>query len=127
MEMVLRLKSPRVHCEILVANWPPEAHLRWAIMRCVHRGANRSALMTRQASFLVQAFNDSKNGRLKPNPPVACGSAEGARRTAERLSLSHAGVVAFSVTSDSETGDCDDQPKIFYRAGQLPIEFDSMP
>jgi hypothetical protein len=83
--------------------------------------------MTREASFVVQAFNDSKGGRLTPNPPIACRSADLARRTAERLSLSHAGVVAFSVTSDSETGDYDDQPMIFYRAGQLPVEFDSMP
>jgi hypothetical protein len=81
----------------------------------------------REATFLVQAFNTAKGGRLKPSPPVACKSAQGARRTAERLSLSHAGVVAFSTTSDSETGDYDDQPTIFYRAGQLPLEFDSMP
>ena len=83
-------------------------------------------IMTRESTFLVQAFN-SKGGRLKPNPPVACKSADGARRTAERLSLSHEGVVAFSVTSDPDTGDYDDQPTIFYRAGQLPSEFDSMP
>jgi hypothetical protein len=83
--------------------------------------------MMRETTFLVQAFNNSKGGRLKPNPPVACKSADGARRAAERLSLSHLGVVAFSVTSDSDTGDFDDQPTILYRAGQLPEEFDSMP
>jgi hypothetical protein len=82
--------------------------------------------MTRESTFLVQAFN-SNGGRLKPNPPVACKSADGARRTAERLSLSHVGVIAFTVTSDPDTGDYDDQPTIFYRAGQLPVEFDSMP
>jgi hypothetical protein len=87
----------------------------------------RIGTMTREATFVVQAFNDSKGGRLKPTPPIACRSADVARRTAERLSLSHVGVVAFSVTSDSETDDYDDQPMIFYRAGQLPIEFDSMP
>jgi hypothetical protein len=83
--------------------------------------------MTREATFLVQAFKDSKGGRLKPSPRVACKSAEGARRTAERLSLSNVGVVAYSITPDSETGDYGDQPTIFYRAGQLPVEFDSMP
>jgi hypothetical protein len=81
----------------------------------------------REETFLVQAFNNSKGGRLKPNPAIACRSAEGALRTAQRLSLSHIGVVAFSVTSDSDTGDHDDQPTIFFRAGQLPAEFDSMP
>lgn len=83
--------------------------------------------MTRESTFLVQAFNNSRGGRLKPNPPVACKSADGARRTAERLSLSHVGVVAFAVTSDPDTGDYDDQPTIFYRSGQLPEEFDGMP
>ena len=83
--------------------------------------------MTREPTFLVQAFNDVKGGRLKPNPLVACKSADAARRAAERLSLSYAGVVAYSITSDSETGDYDDQPTVFYRAGQLPEEFDSMP
>ena len=84
-------------------------------------------LIMREATYLVQAFNTSKGGGLKPNPPVACKSADGARRTAERLSLSHVGVVAFSIMSDPETGDYDDQPAIFFRAGQLPLEFDSTP
>ncbi|GAC1343521.1 MAG: hypothetical protein NVS2B1_04890 [Bradyrhizobium sp.] len=83
--------------------------------------------MTRESTFLVQAFNNSKGGRLKPNPPVACKSADGARRTPERLSLGHVGVVAFAVTSDPDIGDYDDQPAVFYRAGELPAEFDSMP
>jgi hypothetical protein len=83
--------------------------------------------MTRKATFLVQAFNESKGGRLKPSPAVACKSEDDARRTAERLSLRHVGVVAYSITSDAETGDSDDQPAIFYRAGQMPVEFDSMP
>ena len=83
--------------------------------------------MTREATFLVQAFSDGKGGRLKAMAPVACRSADGARRTAERLSLSHIGVVAFSTTSDQDTGDYDDQPTIFYRAGLLPEEFDAMP
>ena len=83
--------------------------------------------MTRVTTFLVQTFDNSKGARLKPDAPVACRSADGARRTAERLSLSHIGVVAFSVPSDPETGDYDDQPTIFYRAGQLPAEFDGMP
>jgi hypothetical protein len=82
--------------------------------------------MTRESTFLVQAFN-SKGGRLKPNPPVACKSADGARGTAERLSLCHVGVIAFTVASDPDTGDHDDRPTIFYRAGQVPAEFDSMP
>jgi hypothetical protein len=83
--------------------------------------------MTIDTTFVVQAFNNGKDGRLCATARVACGSADGARRTAERLSLSHIGAVAFTIRSDSETGDCDDQPTIFYRAGQLPTEFELMP
>ena len=83
--------------------------------------------MSSVTTFLVQAFNNGKGGHLKANAPVACRSADAARRTAERLSLNNLGVVAFSVTSDSETGDYDDQPTVFFRAGQLSPEFDSMP
>jgi hypothetical protein len=85
------------------------------------------AFMTRQTTFLVQAFNSSKGAGLKANAPVACRSAESARRTAERLALNNLGVVGFSVTADPETGDYDDQPTVFFRAGQLPSEFDLMP
>lgn len=41
--------------------------------------------------------------------------------------MSKAGVVAFSTSSDPETGDYDDQPTVFFRAGRVPAEFDSMP
>jgi hypothetical protein len=83
--------------------------------------------MTTETTFLVQAFSCGRGGHLKANTPVACRSVDGARRTAERLSLSHLGVVAFSVVSDPETGDYDDQPTEFFRAGELPPEFDAMP
>ena len=83
--------------------------------------------MTRQSTFPVQAFNNSKGGGLKPNRPVACKSAEGVRRAAEKLSLSHVGLIALAVTSHPATGDYGDQPTIFYRAGQSSAKFDSMP
>jgi len=57
-----------------------------------------------------------------------CAGRQKARvETAERLALTKAGVVAFSTTSDAETGDYDDQPTVFFRAGQVPAEFDTMP
>jgi hypothetical protein len=83
--------------------------------------------MTTETTFLVQAFSGSKGGHMKASTPVSCRSADGARRTAERLSLSHLGVVAFSVTSDPQTGDYDDQPTVFFSAEQLPSKFDTMP
>ena len=68
----------------------------------------------RQTTFLVQAFNISQGARLKANAPIACSSSEGARRTAERLALNNAGVIAFSMTSDPETGDYDGEPMVFW-------------
>jgi len=83
--------------------------------------------MSRQTHFLVQTFDPAKGNRLKAGAPIVCQSEDGARRTAERLALTKAGVVAFSTSSDVETGDYDDQPTVLFRAGQVPDEFDSMP
>ena len=83
--------------------------------------------MSRQTNFLVQSFDLAKGDQLKAGAPMVCRTEEGARRTAERLALSKAGVVAFSTTADAETGDYDDQPTVFFRAGRVPAEFDSMP
>ena len=83
--------------------------------------------MSRQTNFLVQSFDLAKGDQLKAGAPMVCRTEEGARRTAERLALSKAGVVAFSTTADAETGDYDDQPTVFFRAGRVPDEFDSMP
>jgi hypothetical protein len=83
--------------------------------------------MSPQTQFLVQAFNTAKGDQLKPDKPIVCRSAEGARRTAQRLAPSKAGVVAFSTTSDDETGDYDEEPTVFYREGRIPDEFSAMP
>ena len=80
--------------------------------------------MARETSYLVQAFNFGKGGQLKGDTPVACRSAEGARRTAERLALTKIGVVAFSTTADAEMGDYDDEPIVIFKVGQLPAAFD---
>jgi hypothetical protein len=47
-----------------------------------------------------------------------------ALRTAERLASSKLGVVAFSSSGDPDTGDYDDEPKVFFRSGQIPSAFD---
>ncbi|WGD55318.1 hypothetical protein QA641_16440 [Bradyrhizobium sp. CB1650] len=83
--------------------------------------------MSRQMHFLVQSFDPTKGEQLKAGAPIVCRTEESARRTAERLAVSKAGVVAFSTSSDAETGDYDDQPIVFFRAGRVPSEFDSMP
>jgi hypothetical protein len=58
--------------------------------------------MARETIYFVQAFNAGKGGHLKSDAPIACKSAEGALRTAERLALNKLGVVAFSSTGDPE-------------------------
>jgi hypothetical protein len=80
--------------------------------------------MTRETSYFVQSFNAGKGGSLKADTPIACKSATGAARTAERLASSKLGVVAFSSTGDPEMGDYDDEPTVIFRAGQLPTAFD---
>ena len=80
--------------------------------------------MARETTYLVQAFNAGKGGHLKADTPIPCRSAEGARRTAESLALTKAGVVAFSTSADAEMGDYDDEPSIIFRTGQLPAAFD---
>jgi hypothetical protein len=86
------------------------------------RSKERSWL-AKQRTF-VQAFNTGKAGSLKADTPIACKSAFGALRTAERLSLSKLGVVAFSSTGDPEMGDYDDEPTVIFRNGQFPAAFD---
>jgi hypothetical protein len=80
--------------------------------------------MARETIYFVQTFNAGKGGHLKSDAPIACKSAEGALRTAERLALNKLGVVAFSSTGDPEMGDYDDEPTVFFRKGELPSAFD---
>jgi hypothetical protein len=80
--------------------------------------------MTRETVYLVQAFTQGKGQGLKGDAPIPCKSAEGARRTAERLASSKVGVVAFSSSGDAETGDYDDEPTVILRIGRLPAAFE---
>ncbi len=80
--------------------------------------------MARETVYLVQAFRPGKGTRLTADTPVRYKSPETARRIAENLAESRAGVVAFSTSGDAETGDYDEQPVILFRAGRLPPPFD---
>jgi hypothetical protein len=84
----------------------------------------KGAFMARETTYFVQAFNAGKGGNLKADAPIACKSANGALRAAERLALSKLGVVAFSSTGDPEMGDYDDEPTVIFRNGQFPAAFD---
>jgi hypothetical protein len=71
--------------------------------------------MARETSYFVQAFDAGRGGNLKAGAPIACKTATGALRTAERLALSKLGVIAFSSTGDPEMGDYDDEPTVIFR------------
>jgi hypothetical protein len=78
--------------------------------------------VARQTAYIVQSYQGDKT--LKPDRPVACKSADGARRMAERLAETKAGVVAIAASGDAELGDFDDQPVILFKAGRLLPPYD---
>ena len=81
--------------------------------------------MARETIHVVQAFSIGKGSRLRPDTPIPCNSAAAARRMAERLATTKAGVVAFSNSGDQELGEFDDTPTIIFKAGQLPEQFEN--
>jgi hypothetical protein len=80
--------------------------------------------MARETLFLVQAFQLGKGARLTADPPVRCRSSDIARKRAEDLVSTSAGVVAFSTSGDADLGDYDDEPTIIFKAGRLPSSFE---
>jgi hypothetical protein len=78
--------------------------------------------MARETIYLVQAFVAKGKG-LRAESPVACRSAEAARRMAEKLAPAKAGIVAFSTAGDAELGEYDDEPTVIFRSGSLPHPF----
>jgi len=79
--------------------------------------------MARETIYLVQAYRSGKGTRLTADQPISCKSTEGARRTAERLAETKAGVVAYATSGDAELGEYDEEPTIIFRAGKLPPRF----
>jgi hypothetical protein len=80
--------------------------------------------MARETLYLVQAFRAGKGTRLTADTPLRCRSPEMARKRAEDMVTTRAGVVAFSTSGDAELGDYDDEPKILFKAGRLPTSFE---
>jgi hypothetical protein len=79
--------------------------------------------MARETMYLVQAFKSGKGTRLIADPAISCKSSEGARKRAEAMAESHAGVVAYVTSGDAELGDYDDEPTIIFKTGRLPAPF----
>jgi hypothetical protein len=80
--------------------------------------------MARQTTYLVQAFIAGRGAALKADRAIACKSAEAAQRLAERMAATKLGIVAFSTSGDADTGDYDDEPVVFFKAGRLPPQFE---
>lgn len=79
--------------------------------------------MPSETVFIVQSYVAGRGKGLKAEPQIGCKTAEEARRKGERLAPLRLGVVAFSVSADTELGDYDETPTILFKAGQLPPPF----
>ncbi len=79
--------------------------------------------MAKETVHIVQAYVRGPGNGLKAEPQVGCKDAEEARRKAERLGPLRVGVVAFSVSADTELGDYDENPVILFKSGELPPPF----
>jgi hypothetical protein len=80
--------------------------------------------MARETIYLVQAFKTGQGARLSADTPIRCKSSDTARKTAEGLALTKAGVVAFATSGDAELGEYDEEPTIIFKAGRLPAPFE---
>ena len=79
--------------------------------------------MATETVHIVQSYVAGRGKALKAEQQVGCKTPEEARRKAERLAPLRLGVVAFSVSADTEMGDYDENPTILFKSGQLPPPF----
>ena len=82
--------------------------------------------MATETVFIVQCYVAGRGAALRAEPQIGCKTAEEARRKAERLSPVRLGVVAYSVSADTELGDYDETPTVLFKSGQLPPPFDEV-
>ena len=80
--------------------------------------------MAAETVFIVQSYIAGRGSELRAEPQIGCKTADEARRKGERLASLRLGVVAFSVSADTELGDYDESPTILFRSGRLPPPFD---
>lgn len=67
---------------------------------------------------VVQPFDRVKNA-LKPAAVLQFKSAEEAARKAERLADKHAGIVAYSMDVDEDSGEYS-KPRVLFESGDVP-------
>jgi hypothetical protein len=61
--------------------------------------------MPRETVHIVQAYVAGRGKGLKAEQPIGCKDAAEAARKAERLAPGREGVIAYSVSADTEMGD----------------------
>jgi hypothetical protein len=79
--------------------------------------------MSRMTYYIVQSFMAVRSRGLKADKPISCDSAPEAVRRAQSLCPIRLGIVAYSISPDTKSGDFDQLPTILFRHGSLPPEF----
>jgi hypothetical protein len=79
--------------------------------------------MASHTLYVVEAFEE-RDGGVVPAEPKACPSEAAARALADRLALTHVGVIAWSRTGDPDLGDWG-PPEVLVRTGVIPDEFEA--
>jgi hypothetical protein len=82
--------------------------------------------MPRETVHIVQAYVAGRGKGLKAEQPIGCKDAAEAARKAERLASSREGVIAYSVSADTEMGDYDETPSVLFKSGRLPPPWDEV-
>ncbi|SHO59617.1 hypothetical protein SAMN02745172_00003 [Pseudoxanthobacter soli DSM 19599] len=78
--------------------------------------------MVEQTLYLIQAFSESTRGRLLSDAPIRCISERAARRGAEILAGTKAGVMAISMHGDFRDAGSEMRTEILFSAGRIPEE-----
>ena len=80
--------------------------------------------MSVETVYIVQSFQPGRGARLTADPPTAFKTEQQARRTADRLATTKAGVIVLANRGDPETGDYDEQPNVIFKSGRVPPDLD---
>jgi hypothetical protein len=81
-------------------------------------------IVTTETIHIMLSWRAGKGNRLKAEPPMKFKTASEAKGRAERSVDKFAGVVAMTQIVDQDTGEVGENPKILFRAGRLPPDFD---
>jgi hypothetical protein len=78
--------------------------------------------MSKQILFFSCGFTAGRGSALKADTARPARTTAAAILSAERLSATRVGAIAYSVEGDTDTGDFE-QPVILFSAGRVPADF----